>query len=78
MCRVGPVYREASLATSGHGLVQGRRKVKISRLVIRRIGIGDVSCENLLPVGAHAQRRLLKRKRIVEFADHGLSGEKNT
>jgi hypothetical protein len=45
-------------------------KSKSLALVARGIGVGDISSQHLLPIGAQCQCLLLHLERFVELADH--------
>ena len=61
---------KGAIATPGDRILQRSGKIDVARLVVRRIGIGDVAGEHLLSIRPQAQGLMLERQGIVEFADH--------
>ena len=60
----------AGTATRCGGLAQRRAEVDVDGLEVRRVGIGEIRGEDLLPVAAQAQRLHLYPHHLVQSLDH--------
>ncbi|MNR51017.1 hypothetical protein D3C85_1706230 [compost metagenome] len=67
---VGTIQREMTLA----GLLglgrQNRSEVHVARLVVGRVGVGDVVGQHFSALGAEAQGLFVNTKRLVEADAH--------
>ncbi|MCY1439548.1 hypothetical protein D9M71_557870 [compost metagenome] len=70
MPAVGTVHGEAAaLLLAGLG-GEHRRKVHVTRLVIGRVGVGDIVGQHLGALSAEAQGLFVDTKRLVETDAH--------
>jgi hypothetical protein len=70
--RGGGQGNAASLRPSGQGILHGSREVEIARLVIGRIGIGDIRGQHLMTLRAQIQGLTVNRYVLFEICHHSL------
>src|SRR5690606_7442192 len=62
--------RQPALA---HGLAQGGVEIDVTRLVVGRVGVGDVGRQDFLPLLAQRQGFLVELEVLADSIDHGYT-----